>query len=185
MKKYLIFIMGFILGIVGTSYAAYKLTAKEVSFDKSKTDLNGENVQDSIDEITDLIKYGDAEAGDIASGKTALVKGKKITGNSSLLNILEQGTIDTGMIDAATAVPLNIIFKNNYTSDDNARLVIYGIVGSAGVPACYVDSMSSAKVVGNSHSFYVFNGSGKGNANGGKGSCLLYYYVLKSKQWVF
>ena len=80
MKKVMFILLGIVIGIVGTSYAAYKLMASQVSFDKSKTDLNDENVQDSIDEIADLIKYGDAEAGDIASGKTALVKGKKITG---------------------------------------------------------------------------------------------------------
>lgn len=87
------------------------------------------------------------------------------------------------MMDQQASVLLNIIFKNNYTSDDNARLAIYGVVGSGG-PACYVAHAGTAKVVGNSHSFHVFNGAGKGNANG-KGSCLLYYYVLKSKQWVF
>ena len=81
-KNILLVFVTALICITGTGYAAYKLTAKEVSFDKSKTDLNGENVQDSIDEIVDLIKYGDAEAGDIASGKTALVNGKKITGIS-------------------------------------------------------------------------------------------------------
>ena len=77
MKKVMFILLGFILGIVGTSYAAYKLMASQVSFDKTNTNLNSENVQDSIDEIADLIKYGDAEESDIASGKTALVKGKK------------------------------------------------------------------------------------------------------------
>ena len=58
--------------------------ASQVSFDKTNTNLNSENVQDSIDEIADILSYGDAEAGDIASGKTALVKGKKIIGNATL-----------------------------------------------------------------------------------------------------
>ena len=84
MKKIMFILLGFMLGIVGTSYAAYKLTAKEVSFDNNKTYLNGDNVQIIIDEIADKLKYGDAEESDIASGKTALVKGKKIVGTNSV-----------------------------------------------------------------------------------------------------
>ena len=96
MKKYLIFVMGIVIGIVGTSYAAYKLTAKEVSFDKTNTNLSSENVQDSIDEIVDLMKYGDAEESDIASGKTALVKGKKITGTNSVkVKLIAYGSAGT------------------------------------------------------------------------------------------
>ena len=90
-KNILLVFVTALICITGTSYAAYKLTAKEVSFDKSKTDLNSDNVQDSIDEVTALIKYGDAEAGDIAGGKTALVNGKKITGtlsNSSSMDVV-------------------------------------------------------------------------------------------------
>ena len=79
-KNILLVFVTALICITGTGYAAYKLQAVQVGFDKSKTDLNGENVQDSIDEIVDLIKYGDATEGDIASGKTALVNGKKITG---------------------------------------------------------------------------------------------------------
>ena len=54
-----------IICITGTSYAAYKLTTKEVSFDKTNTNLNSDDVQDSIDEIVDLIKYEDAPKSDI------------------------------------------------------------------------------------------------------------------------
>ena len=40
MKKVMFILLGFILGIVGTSYAAYKLKAEQVSFDKTNTNLN-------------------------------------------------------------------------------------------------------------------------------------------------
>ena len=80
--------MGIVIGIIGTSYAAYKLTAKEVSFDKTNSNLNSENVQDSIDEIADKLKYGDATEGDIASGKTALVNGNKIIGKANKTDYL-------------------------------------------------------------------------------------------------
>ena len=55
MKKVMFILLGFILGIVGTSYAAYKLKAEQVSFDNNKL-LEGNNVQDTIDEISYLIK---------------------------------------------------------------------------------------------------------------------------------
>ena len=84
MKKVMFILLGFILGIAGTSYAAYKLKAEQVLFDKTNTNLNSENVQDSIDEIADKLKYGDAEESDIVSGKTALVNGKKILGTFRL-----------------------------------------------------------------------------------------------------
>lgn len=78
----------FILGIVitaiicisGTSLAAYKLTAAEVSYDNQKTDLNSETVQDGIDEIADLLKYGTATKNDILEDKTALVQGVQTVG---------------------------------------------------------------------------------------------------------
>ena len=87
-KNILLVFVTALICITGTGYAAYKLQAVQVGFDKSKTDLNGENVQDSIDEIVDLIKYGDAEAGDIASGKTALVNGNKIIGTANKTDYL-------------------------------------------------------------------------------------------------
>ena len=54
MKKYLIFIGGLILGIVGSCYATYKLTASQVSFDKINTNLNSNDVQGAIDELAEM-----------------------------------------------------------------------------------------------------------------------------------
>ena len=44
MKKAMLILIGIIIGIVGTSYATYKLKAVQVSFDKTNTNLNSENV---------------------------------------------------------------------------------------------------------------------------------------------
>ena len=54
MKKVMFILLGIILGIVGTSYAAYKLMASQVSFDKTNTSLNSDDVQGAIDELADM-----------------------------------------------------------------------------------------------------------------------------------
>ena len=56
MKKVMFILLGFILGIIGTSYVAYKLMASQVSFDKSKTDLNSNDVQGAIDELANMFE---------------------------------------------------------------------------------------------------------------------------------
>ena len=142
MKKQIIFtaIITAIICITGTGYAAYKLQAVQVGFDKSKTDLNGDNVQDSIDEIVDLIKYGDAEAGDIASGKTALVNGKKITGtlsNSSSMDVVfginnswqsddaVYGNLSIDVTDFTSCKVTKITSSLNYNATSGNQMKIY------------------------------------------------------------
>ena len=133
MKKYLILVMGIMIGIVGTSYAAYKLTASQVSFDKTNTNLNSENVQESIDEIVDLMKYGDATEQDILSGKTALVNGKKITGNFDLSKEIPSIRVDftlEGGVWSQINIPYNEHYKsvsifNGAATSDARHLLIY------------------------------------------------------------
>ena len=69
MKKVMFILLGIILGIVGTSYAAYKLKAEQVSFDNNKL-LEGNNVQEAIDEISYLIKdqIGTTDISNIGDG---------------------------------------------------------------------------------------------------------------------
>ena len=121
MKKQIIIavVITALICITGTSYATYKLMAQEVSFDNNKTSLNSDNVQDSIDEIVDLIRYGDAESSDILNGKTALVKGKKITGtyNTSKTATLtvSYGTGDAGQGYCSVTIGS---FSKEYTNFD-------------------------------------------------------------------
>ena len=58
MKKQIIIavIITAIICITGTSYATYKLKAEQVSFDKTNTNLNSDNVQDILDELVTDIK---------------------------------------------------------------------------------------------------------------------------------
>ena len=106
MKKYLIFVMGFILGIAGTSYAAYKLKAEQVSFDKTNSSLNSENVQDSIDEL----------ATDLKNGKQSLAqaitnKGIETSATDSLENMANNiDKITSGM--SVVAIGSNITSYN-------------------------------------------------------------------------
>ena len=65
MKKVMFIFMGIVIGIIGTSYAAYKLTAKEVSFDKTNTNLNSNDVQGAIDEIYEKFKTIDEFKGEM------------------------------------------------------------------------------------------------------------------------
>mgnify|MGYP004508833469 CR=1 FL=1 len=146
MKKVMFIFMGIVIGIIGTSYAAYKLMASQVSFDKTNTNLSSENVQDSIDEIADLIKYGDATEGDIASGKTALVNGKKITGSMTIndTNKFESMTISIPASSKATSWTKTVtlpkegleigkncfVVCNDYGSVDSDVKLTYSISGT-------------------------------------------------------
>ena len=56
MKKIMFILLGIVIGIVGTSYAAYKLMASQVSFDKTNTNLSSSDVQGAIDELADITK---------------------------------------------------------------------------------------------------------------------------------
>ena len=57
MKKNLLLIfVTALICITGTSYAAYKLKAEQVSFDKTNTNLNSNDVQGAIDEIYEKFK---------------------------------------------------------------------------------------------------------------------------------
>lgn len=81
-KSYIIifFIGGIFFSTISVS-AAIMIAAKEVSLSTSKTSKT--NVQDSLDELYDLVTYGNVSASQMLSGTTALSNGKKITGTIS------------------------------------------------------------------------------------------------------
>lgn len=78
-KSYIItfFIGGIFFSTISVS-AAIMIAAKEVSLSTSKTSKT--NVQDSLDELYDLVTYGNVSTSQMLSGTTALSNGKKITG---------------------------------------------------------------------------------------------------------
>lgn len=81
-KSYIItfFIGGIFFSTISVS-AAIMIAAKEVSLSTPKTSKT--NVQDSLDELYDLVTYGNVSASQMLSGTTALSNGKKITGTIS------------------------------------------------------------------------------------------------------
>ena len=130
MKKVMFIFIGIVIGIIGTSYAAYKLMASQVSFDKTNTSLNSDDVQGAIDELaTDILSYGDAEAGDIASGKTALVKGKKVTGNFDLSKKIPsiEVSFTLEVYWSQISIQYNELYKSVsiFSSNPAASLLIY------------------------------------------------------------
>ena len=135
MKKVMFILLGFILGIVGTSYAAYKLKAEQVSFDNNKL-LEGNNVQEAIDEISYLIKdqIGTTDISGIGDGTItgALMQQKealdKINTNS------EKWTLKTFKL-TKTGQYVSLNFEN-YIKNLNANKVI--------VEECIIDDVADS-----------------------------------------
>ena len=75
------FLLGAILFSFITAYATGSIGANEVLYDNSESGLTSENMQGAINELYDKANYGDAVAGNILSGKTALVQGSTVTGS--------------------------------------------------------------------------------------------------------
>ena len=113
-----------ICGIVFTSIGAYAATtykASDVVYNASGgTETNVEN---ALNDIYNIKKLGNATAGDIASGKTAVVQGKLITGS------LQKNTV--GNFSAAISIQaydyydsrsstLNFQYKNGSVTLTNA-----------------------------------------------------------------
>ena len=82
-------IFGFIIGVLitsGISIGAISMySANQVSY--KKADNTEIDVKTALDELYIFDNSGDATADDIASGKTALVKGKLVTGTYSPLQL--------------------------------------------------------------------------------------------------
>ena len=113
-----------ICGIVFTSIGAYAATtykASDVIY--ASSDGTSMNVNDALNDIYNIKKLGNATAGDIASGKTAVVQGKLITGS------LQKNTV--GNFSAAISIQaydyydsrsstLNFQYKNGSVTLTNA-----------------------------------------------------------------
>ena len=84
-NKYTIF--SFILGGIvfsSVSIYAYLVAATNVSYTPSNTSWNVSDVNGALNSLYTMANYGDATAGDIKSGKKALVNGSQVTGTLSV-----------------------------------------------------------------------------------------------------
>lgn len=79
-------IVSFLLGIVlyGGIVCAASYYAKDVSYQSSDETWEVSNVNDAINDLYRITTLGDATASDIATGKTAVVKGKLVTGTMGI-----------------------------------------------------------------------------------------------------
>ena len=90
------------------------------------------------------------------------------------IRILEQGTIDTGVIENRKFKFLTANFQNTYTEEDHARFILYKIEQSgSNEVAFYLAGGNTFEMTGNTYSFYVYNAAGAGS-----GSARLYYWVI-------
>ena len=88
----------------------------------AETSIFADNIKGILKEAT---KNATATADDIAEGKTAYVNGELLIGkNKKTIDILEEGYIDTGVVNPGGRKQLTVNFKNTYTLEDNARILI-------------------------------------------------------------
>ena len=138
----------------------------------AETSIFADNIKGILKEAT---KNATATADDIAEGKTAYVNGELLIGkNKKTIDILEEGYIDTGVVNPGVSKLLTINFKNTYTLEDNARILIKRAELLSGDSAPYVNMPSTVKLSGTSCSFYYWNGAGINSGN------RRFYYVVLS-----
>ena len=137
----------------------------------AEASIFADNIKGILKEAT---KNATATADDIAEGKTAYVNGELLIGkNKKTIDILEEGYIDTGVVGNGAGKLLTINFKNTYTLEDNARILIKKAELLSGNTAPYANMPSTGKLSGTSYSFYYWNGAGLTSGNN-----RLYYVVL-------
>ena len=90
----LIFILGFVLGTTAETL----LSSEQVLYKDTDT------VKSAIDDMYEKVNYGNAAANDIISGKTALVKGKKVTGTFDTSGLSYGNATAGDIIQGKTAV---------------------------------------------------------------------------------
>ena len=104
-----VILLGMIIAIVGTNAASSNPPSNGVSYSKN----NQTTVEGALNDLYTKANYGNASAGQILSGKTALVGGSKVTGtmpnltsNSSIEHAIGNGTNvilgDTGFVSTNT-----------------------------------------------------------------------------------
>lgn len=141
-------VIGIVIGISMTVSAATLIASNDVTY--SNSNGNATDVKGALDELytnyTSLFDKGTASSGDILAGKTALVKGKEISGameNKGVLNwsptesnsyTVPAGYYSGGTLDSSKA------YSAGYQAGLNAGkgaatvvVTVYGVGGSSSV----------------------------------------------------
>ena len=105
------------IGVLGTKAASSNPPSNGVSYNKnSQTTVEG-----ALNDLYDKANYGNASAGDILSGKTALVGGKKVTG--TMPNLTSNSNIQYTNDNATKVIETDMAWVVN-NSDGVNRLVL-------------------------------------------------------------
>ena len=138
MKKQVIisFILGALIFSGITGVLAYKLGANQVSYIPEDSNWNVTDVDTALDDLYDMASYGNAQASDIKSGKTALVNGNQVTGSLTIPNYASlSGTTNINPGGSSTTL-------NGYYNMSNYKVSCNGCIGG-GIRGSFTPSTSA------------------------------------------
>ncbi len=135
-----VILLGMIIAIVGTNAASSNPPSNGVSYSKN----NQTTVEGALNDLYNKANYGNASAGQILSGKTALVGGSKVTGTMPDRGLAQYGSWGCGDAGCGSGedayYSINALPEGYYHSDGNwwapeARINANTLRSSLGITA--------------------------------------------------
>ena len=135
-----VILLGMIIAIIGTNAASSNPPSNGVSYSKN----NQTTVEGALNDLYNKANYGNASAGQILSGKTALVGGSKVTGTMPDRGLAQYGSWGCGDAGCGSGedayYSINALPEGYYHSDGNwwapeARINANTLRSSLGITA--------------------------------------------------